>query len=124
MNKKILIAVGLTLAVAAVFSACKKEKKYEEVGKITGDDGKEIVLYTDEEGSTYVENANGEKVPVTSDPDGFYDDLNSVVKDPTPDKNDGKDDKNEPSENEGDTIIIGDDKGDASIDWNEIGSVS
>ncbi len=118
MNKKIIIAIAVMLAVAVVFCACEN-KKYKEVDRVTGDDGKEIVIYEDEDGSKYIDNKDGDKVPVTQSPDGFYDDLNSIVEDSTADK------KNDNEEKPSGEIIIGDaSQGEASIDWDDIATVS
>ncbi len=126
MSKKLIIAIALVLAIAVVFCACER-KRYTEVDKVTGDDGKEIIIYEDEEGSKYVDNKDGDKVPVTSDVDGFYDDLNSVVENSTSKKNDknDKDDKEEPSK-DGIINIGGEDSngGDATISWDDIAEVS
>ncbi len=113
MSKKIIIAVVLLLSVAIVFAACK-DKNFKEVDKVTNEKGEEIIIYEDEDGTKYVENKDGDKVAIVPDKDGFYDDLDSLVENPTEDKN----------KNEGNTIVVGNDDGEASIDWNDIVPVS
>lgn len=124
MSKKLIIAVALLLVAAFVLCACEN-KKYTEVDKVQGDDGEEIVIYEDEEGTKYVENKDGDKVPVTQSPDGFYDDLNSLVENGKPSE-DKKDDEEEDPTDSG--IVIGDGtvegNGDASISWDDIATVS
>ncbi len=124
MSKKLIVAVALLLVAAVVLCACEN-KKYTEVDKIQSDDGKEIVIYEDEEGTKYVENKDGDKVPVTQSPDGFYDDLNSLVENGKPSE-DKKDDKEEDTTDGG--IVIGDGtvegNGDASISYDDIATVS
>ncbi len=116
MSKKIIIALVLVLAVSVVFSACSK--KYEEVDKVTNSNGEEIIIYADEEGNKYVENKDGDKVAIGPDEDGFYDDLNSLIENPSSDKKGS-------SSKDDDKIIVGDGDGsEASIDWNNIASVS
>ncbi len=119
MSKKLIIAVALLLVAAVVLCACEN-KKYTQVDKVTGDNGEEIIIYEDEEGSKYVDNKDGEKVPVTSDPDGFYDNLTSIVDQST---TEATDDNTENSESDG--FVIGDgEQGEASISYDDIASVS
>lgn len=73
--KKSVIAVALALvAMAALMTACKKDDGFDErpVPDTT------VEYSTDENGETYVTNVNGEKIPVTTDKNGYaelYSDL-------------------------------------------------
>ncbi len=73
--KKSVIAVAIALAVmATLMTACKKDGGFEEntVPDTT------VEYSTDENGETYVTNVNGEKIPVTTDKNGYaelYSDL-------------------------------------------------
>ena len=73
--KKSVIAVALALvAMAALMTACKKDAGFDErpVPDTT------VEYSTDENGETYVTNVNGEKIPVTTDKNGYaelYSDL-------------------------------------------------
>ncbi len=66
--KKSVIAVAIALAVmATLMTACKKDGGFEEntVPDTT------VEYSTDENGETYVTNVNGEKIPVTTDKNGY-----------------------------------------------------
>lgn len=81
MTKKIIAAALLVLAVTVLFAACKKEK-YEvshtiPVGTTTVD------VYTDGEGNEYVTNVDGDMIPMTTDKDGFYDDVEDLFTETT-----------------------------------------
>ncbi len=73
--KKSVIAVALALvAMAALMTACKKDDGFDE--KPVPDTT--VEYSTDENGETYVTNVNGEKIPVTTDKNGYaelYSDL-------------------------------------------------
>ncbi|MBO5944716.1 MAG: hypothetical protein J6Q50_05425 [Clostridia bacterium] len=78
MSKKIIVAALLLMAVAVVFSACKKDD-YELSYTVPVEDGDVIEVFKDKEGNEFVTNVDGDKIPVTTDKDGFYDDITSLV---------------------------------------------
>lgn len=66
--KKSVIAVALTLAaLATIMTACKKDDGFDE--KPVPDTT--VEYSTDESGEPYVTNVNGEKIPVTTDKNGY-----------------------------------------------------
>ncbi|MDD7344646.1 MAG: hypothetical protein PUG69_04060 [Ruminococcus sp.] len=73
--KKSIIAVALALvAMATLMTACKKNEDFKE--KPNTDN--KIEYSTDENGDLFITNVNGEKIPVTTDKDGYaemYEDL-------------------------------------------------
>ena len=73
--KKSIIAVALALvAMATLMTACKKNEDFKE--KPNTDN--KIEYSTDENGDLFITNVNGEKIPVTTDRDGYaemYEDL-------------------------------------------------
>lgn len=73
--KKSIIAVALALvAMATLMTACKKNEDFNE--KPNTDN--KIEYSTDENGDLFITNVNGEKIPVTTDKDGYaemYEDL-------------------------------------------------
>lgn len=74
--KKSVIAVALTLAVmATLMTACKKDNGVEDntVPDTT------VEYSTDENGEAYVTNVNGEKIPVTTDKNGYAELYNDLV---------------------------------------------
>lgn len=78
MNKKIILTAVLLLAVVVVFAACGKDD-YEVSYTVPGTNGEVIEVYKDNEGNEFVTNADGDKIPVTTDKDGFYDDITSLI---------------------------------------------
>ena len=78
MSKKIIAVSLLMLAVVVLFAACKKDD-YEVSFTVPMDDGEVITVYKDEDGEEFVTNVDGDKIPVTTDKDGFYDDITSLV---------------------------------------------
>ena len=78
MSKKIIAVSLLMLAVVVLFAACKKDD-YEVSFTVPMDDGEVITVYKDEDGVEFVTNVDGDKIPVTTDKDGFYDDITSLV---------------------------------------------
>lgn len=78
MSKKIIAVSLLMLAVVVLFAACKKDD-YEVSFTVPMDDGEVITVYKDEDGDEFVTNVDGDKIPVTTDKDGFYDDITSLV---------------------------------------------
>ena len=75
MNKKYIAVALVMLLMVSVFAACKKDdpKPNEDVN---GTNNAEIS--TDENGERYVTNVDGDKIPVTTDEDGFYDDIKDL----------------------------------------------
>ena len=73
--KKSIIAVALALvAMATLMTACKKNEDFKE--KPNTDN--KIEYSTDENGDLFITNVNGEKIPVTTDKNGYaemYEDL-------------------------------------------------
>ena len=73
--KKSIIAVAIALvAMATLMTACKKNEDFKE--KPNTDN--KIEYSTDENGDLFITNVNGEKIPVTTDKDGYaemYEDL-------------------------------------------------
>ena len=66
--KKSIIAVALALvAMATLMTACKKNEDFNE--KPNTDN--KIEYSTDENGDLFITNVNGEKIPVTTDKDGY-----------------------------------------------------
>ena len=73
--KRSIIAVALALvAMATLMTACKKNEDFKE--KPNTDN--KVEYSTDENGDLFITNVNGEKIPVTTDKDGYaemYEDL-------------------------------------------------
>lgn len=73
--KKSIIAVALAVvAMATLMTACKKNEDFKE--KPNTDN--KVEYSTDENGDLFITNVNGEKIPVTTDKDGYaemYEDL-------------------------------------------------
>ena len=78
MSKKIIAVSLLMLAVVVLFAACKKDD-YEVSFTVPVEDGEVITVYKDEDGEEFVTNVDGDKIPVTTDKYGFYDDITSLV---------------------------------------------
>lgn len=93
MNKKILVVSVIVLALTVVLTACKgkdykpTDEKPENTDKVVGtvpytdEQGSEIdiTVYEDETGEKYVTNIQGDKIPMTTDSDGFSDDVGSLI---------------------------------------------
>ena len=74
--KKSIIAVALALVtMATLMTACKKNENFKE--KPNTD--KKIEYSTDENGDLFITNVNGEKIPVTTDKDGYADMYEDLV---------------------------------------------
>ena len=87
MSKKIIAVSVLMLAIVVLFAACKKDD-YEVSFTVPMEDGEVITVYQDDEGNEFVTNVDGDKIPVTTDKDGFYDDITSLVTETTTKKQD------------------------------------
>lgn len=95
MNKKIIAVAIMLLAVVVVFAACKKEPDYKVDYTVTLENGDVVDVYEDENGENFVTNVDGDKIPVTSDPDGFMDKIEDLITETTTKKSDKNDkDKN------------------------------
>lgn len=142
MNKKIIAVAILLLAFVVIFAACKKDKS--DSGKTDDPSDSALVPSVDENGEMYVTNMDGDKIPVTTDADGFYDDISTLIT-ATTNPNTEKDDEKTPAGNSGsqqgnngqdtpdkdptnapepsgDEIVIGSDVGGGSVDWADIPS--
>ncbi|MCH5191460.1 MAG: hypothetical protein J1F23_04780 [Oscillospiraceae bacterium] len=98
MNKKIIAVAVLLLAFVVIFAACKKDKPDDS--KADDPSNGELQVSVDDNGDLYVTNVDGDKIPVTTDEDGFYDDISTLVT-ATTNPNAGKnDEKTPPSNNE------------------------
>ena len=85
MSKKIIAVALLVLAVTVLFAACKKEE-YEvshtiQVGTTTVD------VYQDSEGNEFVTNVDGDMIPMTTDAEGFYENIEDLFTETTTKKN-------------------------------------
>lgn len=71
--KRSIIAVALALVtMATLMTACKKNEDFKE------NPNSKVEYSTDENGDLFITNVNGEKIPVTTDKDGYaemYEDL-------------------------------------------------
>ena len=93
MNKKFLVVSVIILALTVVLTACKgkdykpTDEKPENTDKVVGtvpytdEQGSEIdiTVYEDETGEKYVTNTQGDKIPMTTDSNGFSDDVGSLI---------------------------------------------
>ena len=85
MSKKIIAVALLVLAVTVLFAACKKEE-YEvshtiQVGTTVVD------VYQDSEGNEFVTNVDGDMIPMTTDAEGFYENIEDLFTETTTKKN-------------------------------------
>ncbi len=78
MSKKIIIVAVLMLALVVLFAACKKND-YTVDYTVKLENGDVIEVYEDENGENFITNVDGDEIPVTTDKDGFYDDITSLV---------------------------------------------
>ncbi len=93
MNKKILVISAVVLVLTVMLTACKSKKdektesKPENTDKVvqtvtvTGEDGgvTNVEVYEDQSGDQYITNVQGDKVPLTTDNEGFHDDIGFLV---------------------------------------------
>lgn len=99
MSKKILLVSAIILILTVVLTACKGknyDKTEENTDKVvqtvtvTGKDGgvTTVEVYEDTSGDKYITNVDGEKIPLTTDDQGFSDDIGYIVTSkPSDDKN-------------------------------------
>lgn len=74
MKKSIIVVALALVAVATLMTACKKNEDFKE--KPNTDN--KVEYSTDENGDLFITNVNGEKIPVTTDKNGYaemYEDL-------------------------------------------------
>lgn len=90
MSKKILLISAIILVLTVVLTACKGknyDKTEESTDKVvqtvtvTSKDGgvTTVEIYEDTSGDQYITNVDGEKVPLTTDSEGFYEDIGYIV---------------------------------------------
>lgn len=90
MSKKILLVSAIILILTVVLTACKGknyDKTEENTDKVvqtvtvTGKDGgvTTVEVYEDTSGDQYITNVDGEKIPLTTDEQGFFDDIGYIV---------------------------------------------
>ena len=91
MNKKIIAVAMLLLAVVVVFAACKKEPDYKVDHTVKLENGDVVEVYEDEDGENFVTNVEGDKIPVTTDKDGFMDRIEDLITETTTKKSDKSD---------------------------------
>lgn len=77
MSKKIIAAAFVLLALVVAFAACKKEDEYT-TKPIGGVD-----VTVDKNGDMFVTNPDGDRIPVTTSEDGFYDDIHTLLTETT-----------------------------------------
>lgn len=88
MNKKIITIAIMLLVVVVIFAACKKEDDYKVDHTVKLDNGDIVEVYEDEDGEQFVTNVDGDKIPVTTDKDGFYDSIEDLITETTTKKAD------------------------------------
>lgn len=94
MNKKILLISAILLVLTVALTACKSKTynpvegekdgntdKVVQTVTVTGEDGgvTNVEIFEDEDGEKYITNVDGEKVPLTTDDQGFSDDIGFLV---------------------------------------------
>lgn len=90
MSKKILLVSAIILILTVVLTACKGKDndttpestdKVVQTVTVTGKDGgvTTVEVYEDTSGDQYITNVDGEKIPLTTDEQGFFDDIGYIV---------------------------------------------
>lgn len=90
MNKKILLVSVIILVLTVLFAACKKNEqepankntdKAVQTVTVTDKDGGiiNVEIFEDASGDRYITNVEGEKLPLTTDDQGFADDIGYIV---------------------------------------------
>ena len=77
MSKKIIATALLVLAVTVLFAACKKDE-YVLSHTVPAETGV-INVFEDKDGNEFVTNTDGDLIPVTTDKDGFLDDVEDLI---------------------------------------------
>lgn len=96
MNKKIIAVALVLLTFVVVFTACKSEPDYKVDYTVTLENGDVVDVYEDENGENFVTNVEGDKIPLTSDENGFMDSIEDLITETTTKKSD-KNDKDKTS---------------------------
>ena len=89
MTKKIIVAALLVLAVTVLFAACKKDEY--QVSHTVPVGTSSVEVYEDKDGNEYVTNVDGDMIPVTTDADGFYDNIENLFTETTTKKSNKND---------------------------------
>lgn len=90
MSKKILLISAVILALTVILTACKSEvngptpestDKVVQTVTVTGKDGgvTKVEVFEDTSGDKYITNVDGDKIPLTTDDQGFSDDIGYLV---------------------------------------------
>lgn len=91
MNKKILLVSAIILILTVALTACKGKKddsanegntdKVVQTVTVTGEDGgvTKVEIFEDASGDKYITNVDGDKIPLTTDDQGFADDIGYIV---------------------------------------------
>ncbi|MDE5994019.1 MAG: hypothetical protein K2G60_00750 [Oscillospiraceae bacterium] len=91
MNKKILLVSAIILILTVSLTACKGKKddagnesntdKVVQTVTVTGKDGgvTNVEIFEDASGDKYITNVDGEKIPLTTDEQGYSDDIGYIV---------------------------------------------
>ena len=87
MSKKIIAVAALLLVVTVLFAACKDKEEYT-VSHTVSVGTTVINVYEDKEGNEFITNVDGDYIPVTSSPDGFFDDFEMLMTETTTKKGD------------------------------------
>ena len=99
MSKKIILVSAIILILTVAFTACKGKNddpapestdKVVQTVTVTGKDGgvTTVEVYEDTSGDKYITNVDGDKLPLTTDDQGFSDDIGYIVTSkPSDDKN-------------------------------------
>lgn len=116
MNKKIFIIAAIILALTVALTACKSKKddpaneentdKVVQTVTVTGKDGgvTNVEIYEDASGDRYITNVEGTKIPLTTDDQGFSDDIGYLVTSkPATESNSAKPTDNKPTGNDNPT---------------------
>lgn len=97
VNKKYIAVAVVFLLVAVIFTACKK-KEYDKTPvtetRSTVAFDENATITTDENGDPYITNLYGDKIPVTEDEDGFFDDISTMFTQTTTQKDKGNSSSN------------------------------
>lgn len=78
----------MLLAIVVVFAACKKDDDYKVDYTVTLNNGDTVEVYENEDGENFVTNVDGDEIPVTTDKDGYYDDIEVLITETTTKKSD------------------------------------
>lgn len=93
MSKKILVISAVVLVLTVMLTACKSKEydktesntestdKVVQTVTVTGEDGgvTNVEIFENQSGDKYITNVQGDKVPLTTDNEGFNDDIGFLV---------------------------------------------